>query len=96
MHNGRTNLQDLTFTGRGRGPSDLVSQVYMINCLKHYSKAQALSGSLSGKTGLHTYIHESFICYCPSADVELQLKLTNCRVATDLEIREKSGKVKRG
>ena len=37
-----------------------------------------------------------FICYCRSADVELQLKLTNCRVATVLEIREKSGKVKRG
>ena len=34
MHNGRTNLQDLTFTGRGRGPSDLASQVYMINCFK--------------------------------------------------------------
>ena len=61
MHNARTNLQDLTFTGRGRGPSDLASQVYMINCFKAYSKPQALSGSLSGKTDLHTYINLLFV-----------------------------------
>ena len=46
MHNERTNLQDLTFGGRG--PSDLASQVYMINCFKalvHIPNFGGLSGS---------------------------------------------------
>ena len=55
--------------------------------LKHYQVAYQVR---------QISIHTSFICYCRSADLELQLKLTNCRVATVLEIREKSGKVKRG